>query len=123
MLLPALFHWSPADRRAAIRAEGLRPYAPANISTQLDDDDRALAWPYLCFSPTPSSAWGLSGDMEWASEIDAWDLWQVRLAEGDEVHYRGDFGPVLREIRVYGAIPADRVWYVATRTCPVAEVT
>lgn len=115
MLLPALFHWSPSDRRSVIRTEGLRPYCPPTISTG------DLAWPYLCFSPTPSSAWGLSGDMQWVSEIDDWDLWQVRLAEGDEVHYRNDFGPVLREIRVYNAIPADRLWFVGTRSGACAE--
>lgn len=119
MLLPALYHWSPADRRSAIRAEGLRPYCPPTLCTGGPDGD--LSYPYLCLSPTPSSAWGLSGDMDWVSEIEAWDLWQVRLADGDEVRYRGDFGPVLREVRVYNAIPADRIWYVATRECPCAE--
>jgi hypothetical protein len=109
MLLPALFHWSPTERRELIEANGLRPYCPPAVSTG------DLAFPYLCFSPTPSSGWGLSGDMHWVTEIEQWDLWQVRLAEGDEVHVRGDFGPVIREVRVYGAIPADRCWYVATR--------
>lgn len=118
MLLPALFHWSPADRRDRIRREGLHPYCPPVLHGGPNGD---LTFPYLCFSPTHSSAWGLSGDMEWVSEIDVWDLWQVRLAEGDEVHYRSDFGPVLREIRVYGAISTDRCWYVATRECPVAQ--
>jgi len=116
LLLPALFHWAPADRRPSIRAEGLRPYCPPTIST---GDN--VTWPYLCFSPSPSAAWGLSGDMAWVSEIEQWDLWQVRLADGDEVHYRSDFGPKLTEIRVYNTIPADRCWYVATRQPACAE--
>lgn len=116
MLLPALYHWSPADRRDAIRGEGLRPYSTPTVHSDPD-----LASPYLCLSTTPSSGWGLSGDMGWVGGIEEWDLWQVRLAEGDEVHYRADFGPVLREIRVYTAIPADRVWFVASRRCPVFE--
>lgn len=115
MILPALFHWSPADRRESIQREGLRPYCPAVISTCVDGNGRDLSWPYLCFSPTPSSAWGLSGDMHWATEIEQWDLWQVRLADGDEVHVRSDFGPVIREVRVYGSIPPDRCWWVAMR--------
>lgn len=79
------------------------------------------AFDHICLSPTPSSAWGLSGDMDWATESEEWDLWQVRLAEGDEVHYRSDFGPVLREVRVKTPIPPDRVWYVATRALPFAK--
>lgn len=98
-----------------VRREGLRPYCPPTLSTG------ELAFPYLCLSPSPASAWGLSGDMDWVTEIDHWDLWQVRLAEGDEVRFRGDFGPVLREIRVYNVIPADRAWWVACREIPAAE--
>lgn len=59
--------------------------------------------------------------MSWTSEIEEWDLWQVRLQDGDEVHYRSDFGPVLKEIRVYNAIPADRAWWVARRSQPCFE--
>lgn len=120
MILPALFHWAPRDRRESIRTGGLQPYSEPVIHTA-NADGVKLAFPYLCLSPTPSGAWSLSGDMDWASEVEEWDLYQLRLAEGDEVSYRGDFGPVLREIRVSNVIPADRVWYVATRKCPVAE--
>lgn len=109
MLLPALFHWSPSDRREQILREGLRPYAPSVVHSD------ALRYPYVCLSPTPSLGWSLSGDMDWVSEVDSWDLWQVRLADGDEVSVRGDFGPVIHEVRVRNAIPADRVWWVATR--------
>jgi hypothetical protein len=65
--------------------------------------------------------------MEWASEIEEWDLWLVDLADGDEIHIRAEFGPNLYEIRVRNAIPADRVWWVAQREplcgIPVAAPT
>lgn len=45
MLLPALYHWSPADRRESILREGLVPYAPPVVSS--DGGDMAvIAWPY-----------------------------------------------------------------------------
>lgn len=108
MLLPALFHWAPTERRVSILQNGLVPYSPPVTHS-------AGAFPYVCLSPTPSSAWGLSGDMEWTSEVAQWDLWQVRLQDSDEVHVLPGWGPVLREIRVQNALSADRVWYVATR--------
>jgi hypothetical protein len=59
--------------------------------------------------------------MEWVSEIDCWDLWQVRIAEGDSICVRPDFGPVIQEIKVYNQIPADRLWHVGERHVPVFE--
>lgn len=109
MILPALYHWSPTERRDAIAREGLRPYSPPTVQ------DGDLHFPYISLSPTPSAAWGLSGDMEWVSDVERWDLWQVRLGAGDEVRFRPTFGNVLEEVKVSSAIPADRVWYVATR--------
>lgn len=109
MILPALYHWSPTTRREDIRREGLRPYAAA-VRTAFTP--RA---PYICFSPTPSRAWGFSGDMADDTDEESWDLWQVRLGDGDEVHVRPFFGNVLEEIRIFTPIPADRCWYVATR--------
>jgi hypothetical protein len=108
VLLPALFHWSPAQRFDEIYREGLRPHARPTVC-------RTTTLSYVCLSPTPSAAWGLSGDMEWVSEVDEWDLWQVRLADGDDVRIRPDFGPAIQEIKVHGPIPADRVWWVARR--------
>lgn len=115
MLLPALFHWSPADRFGLIRHDGLHPHSPPTVST-------GTTQPYVCLSPTPSSAWGLSGDMDWVTEHTEWDLWQVRLTDGDQIQIRGDFCPVIREVRVYGVIPADRVWWVARRGSTEADV-
>lgn len=107
MILPALFHWSPIDRRQAILKEGLRPFCDPSVASG--------KLPYISLSPTPSSAWGLSGDMEWVEEFDDWDLWQVRLVEGDEVRIRGDFGPTIREVKVHNTITPDRLWWVGTR--------
>lgn len=107
MLLPALFHWSPSDRFDQIYRDGLRPHCPPTVASG--------TLPYVCLSPTASRAWSLSGGMEWTSEVDEWDLWQVRLEDGDDVRIRPDFGPVIQEIKVYGAIPADRIWWAARR--------
>lgn len=107
MLLPALYHWSPAARFDAICRDGLRPHSPPAVAT--------VSMPYVCLSPTPSRAWSLSGRMEWVSKVDAWDLWQIQLADGDQVEVRPDFGPAIQEIKVHGPIPADRVWWVARR--------
>lgn len=116
MILPALFHWSPNERRGDIERLGLQPRQIATTHS-----DPSLTSPYICFSPTPSRAWSLSGAMEWVSEVDEWDLWQVRLAEGDHVVVRSDFGPEIQEVKVYGAIPTDRLWLVGSRHVPVFE--
>lgn len=122
MRLPALFHWSPRDRYHEIMTSGLKPFSePVTSTANLENGNVIAGWPYICFGTTPSAAWGLSGDMSWASEIEEWDLWQVNLAENDEVHVRPDFGWDIKEVRVHNAIGPDRVWWVATRTAPVAR--
>jgi hypothetical protein len=115
LALPPLYHWSPRERREAIRDEGLKPY---RRSTTLADP--AAEWAHgfgcVCLAPTPARAWALSGDMQHLSEIEAWDLWQVALADTDEVRVRAEFGPRIQEVRVFNPIPADRLWWVATRS-------
>lgn len=116
MNLYPLFHWSPAERREAIRSQGLQPYSyPVTHTTQ---DHR---FHYICLSPTPSMGWGLSGAMEWVSEVDDWDLWQVEIPPKAEVHVRPQWGPTIEEVKVYSPIPVDYIWYVGTRTVPFAE--
>lgn len=107
MNLPDLYHWSPADRRDNILAQGLRPYSPPSVNS--------MAFPCICLASSPLDAWRLSGDMGWTSEVEEWDLWQVRLADGDEVHVLPEFGPKVKEIRVNNAIPPYRVIWVARR--------
>lgn len=83
-----------------------------------------ITWLHLCFATTPRGAWRYSGGMgyEHFEEHEAgWDLWQVTLAEPDEVHVLPVWGPTICEVRVRNAIPADRVWWVARRGCLVAR--
>jgi hypothetical protein len=107
MLLPALFHWSPRDRRARIVHDGLVPGRRATVSSG--------EMPYVCLSPTPSSAWGLSG-MGFAEPGSVWDLWQVRLDDDDQVTVPPHWGRWIREVRVHNRIHKRRVWWVGERT-------
>jgi hypothetical protein len=59
--------------------------------------------------------------MSYVAEFEDWDLWQVNLSDTDEVHIRPDFGWDIKEVRVHNAIGPDRVWWVATRSEPVAR--
>lgn len=106
MILPALYHWSPAGRYDEIRRNGLIPSSAACIAVGV--------LPHLCLSPTPSRAWSLSAGTGW-HDAEEWDLWQVRLGPDDEVHVRPMFGDVVEEVNVRTVIPADRVWWVARR--------
>lgn len=112
MILPALYHWAPSERRRAIRSGGLQPYQAPTICSAVS--------PYLSLSPDPALGWKLSGAMDW-HECDEWDLWQVRLADHDDVRIRPEVGPVVQEIKVYNPIPADRLWFVGERVIPVFE--
>jgi hypothetical protein len=114
VILPALYHWAPRDRRESIRSEGLKPYSPPTVCTG------EHVSPYLSLSPDPARAWHLSGAMDW-HECEEWDLWQVRLAEHDDVHIRPDFGPEIQEVKLYNPIPADRLWFVGERGSPCFE--
>lgn len=109
--LPVLYHWAPKAKREQITLEGLKPYQAATVCTP---DMRS---PYICLSPSASSAWSLSGDMEWVSEIEEWDLWQVVIPNDSttEVHVRPFFGNTVEEIKVYTPLAPSCVWYVATR--------
>jgi hypothetical protein len=112
----ALYHWSPVERRIEILQQGLVPYARPCVHGE--SMGKRLAFPYVCLAPTPSGAWSLSADTdpELRDEFEGWDLWQVRLADYDSVSVLPQWGAVIREVRVRTAIPADRLWYVATRT-------
>lgn len=107
MRLEYLYHWAPSGRYVNILAEGLRPGRDPNVAS--------CVLPYVCLGTSPSTAWSLSGAMDWAAEIDQWDLWQARVVDGDDIRIRPDFLPTIREVKVYGPIPADRIWYAGTR--------
>ena len=116
MRLEPLFHWSPTERRKEIRAGGLKPWQPATVTSSRDH-----VQPYVSLSPTPSMAWGLSGDMEWVSEIEQWDLWQVYLPDKAEVHVRPTWGSIIEEVKVYTVIPPDMLWFCGQKGIPFME--
>ena len=77
--------------------------------------NRDVRNPHISLGVRPSGAWAISGDMDWVSEIEEWDLWEVRLREGDHVVIRPEFGPQIQEVQVGNTLPADRVWLIAQR--------
>jgi hypothetical protein len=113
MRLPPLYHWSPQSRREAIRSEGLKPYSPPAVSMD-PSSEWAHGFGCVCLGLSASAAWGLSGDLQHLTD-EAWDLWQVGLADSDEVRIRAEFGPKIQEVRVFNPIPADRIWWVGQR--------
>lgn len=106
MNLGLLYHWAPADRRAAILADGLVPGKPCTVAT--------TELGYLCLGFSASGAWALSGGT--VEHVDLWDLWQVQLADSDWVRVREECGPTMCEVMVSTPIPTDRLWLVGTRT-------
>jgi len=115
--LPALYHWTPRDRREKIREHGLVPYKP----TSLVSDDATAEWAHgfgcVCFGFNPARAWHLSGGMQHVGEIEEWDLWQLpRILSTDEVRIRSEFGSELLEARIFNPLAADRLWWVGARS-------
>ena len=107
-----LFHWSPSDNRVDILRKGLKVYSKAKKHSR-------GCWPYICLSPRPSLAWGLSagiraGDKE-NDPIEEWDLWEVRLPDDAEVHVREFWWPKVEEFKVYTSIPPDCLWFAGQR--------
>lgn len=83
----ALYHWSPAERRASIEAHGLRPGHPSIDGT----------WnpPYLCLATSPHHAWWLN--LQHHRDTSAsWDLWQVYSEDVIEPYPRGDYPAEIR---------------------------
>lgn len=109
MLRNSLYHWAPTVRRKDILKNGLHPYQPTVVHSP-----DGHVYPYVSLSPTPSMAWGLSGEFLEESDIEEWDLWQVYLEENSEVRIRPFFGKHMEEIKV--ATPLRSVWLVGSRT-------
>lgn len=122
MDLPALFHWSPSANRLDIQNNGLQLYSPSlcQVWDPATGEDVQVRWPYICLGTDPRLAWSLSGDMDWASEIEEWDLWLVELRARDDIQIRSDLGPSVKEVRSFNTLPPDRLWWVGQRTPPVA---
>ncbi|WP_032376707.1 hypothetical protein [Rhodococcoides fascians] len=114
LLLPDLFHWSPTSRRKGIIRSGLLPEAKNSDGGEYGGitDGR----PMNCMSGDPATAWRyLPHTKEQIAEHASWDLWQVHLAESDEVHVLPVWGRHLHEIRVANRIPKSRLTLLATR--------
>lgn len=113
-LLEVGYHWAPRTHRGLIREKGL-------LTNQRGLSSPELRWPWVCLGPAPRAAWSISGDMDWAQEIQFWDLWQVELSPSDDIRLRNDSGQRIIEIRVHNTIPPDRVWWVGEREPWVVE--
>lgn len=75
--------------------------------------------PTICFALTPSWAWELSGNMNWAPSGD-WDLWQARwgsLQDPDILPAWGDSQlHGIYEVRSTHRIYKRDLWLVGSRT-------
>jgi hypothetical protein len=120
MQLPALYHWSPRDRRKQITRRGLAPGCRPTIGTISavgGADDTGDGRHMICLATDPVTAWALSGAMPWARDLAmTWDLWQARLERADEVHVLPNWGPRITEVRVANRIPKSRVTWLAERS-------
>lgn len=123
VVLPVLYHWSPATNRPRIRRRGLRPTTPtwapvgppmpggARVVERDEDEGTQLC---VCLGTSPSHAWSLSGAI-CARLGQRWDLWQVTIDDGDAVFPMPFYGHRLDEFRVGNPIPYRRLWLVGTR--------
>lgn len=123
MRLEPLYHWAPSERRTAILKGGLVPYSAPVVHGATGEADERLAFAYLCFGLTAQTAWAYSAASRdgLEDEFDGWDLWQVWPGERAAMHALPHWGPEIQEVRITNAVPADRLWYVATRRSLSAE--
>ena len=107
-----LYHWSPTDNRVSILRRGLKVYSKAKKHSK-------GCWPYICLSPRPSLAWGLSAGVRVGDKkndpIEEWDLWEVRPPDDCEIHVREFWWPKVEEFKCYTSIPPDCLWYAGSR--------
>jgi hypothetical protein len=117
VILPALYHWSPKERRETIRLHGLQPYQPPAVSTESEfNEDWAHGFGCICFGTDAAKAWAYSGDLQHVGDVEEWDLWQLKgVVEGDEVRIRAEFGPEIKEVRLFNPVAADRLFWVGER--------
>lgn len=117
--LPALYHWSPTERRKQIIRRGLMPGArptTSSVSTVGGGGESGAGRPMVCLGPDAATAWAYSGGLPWLKDVPSWDLWQVHIDAGDEVHVLPFWGRGLMEIRVANRIPKSRLIYLGSRT-------
>lgn len=116
IVVPPLYHWSPADRRELIRRDGLIP--PTCGDHELTTCSERLD--YVCLGTDPYRAWTISGGMNWTPP-GLWDLWQIRLENERSVTLRLEDGEVW-EWKVRQPIAPGQLWLIATRTESAATV-
>lgn len=112
-----LFHWSPTERRAGIIRRGLvvgRPHVTHG------EDSSGWRAHYLCFGPSPSLGWALSGGMHWTPS-GAWDLWQTAVGDLTEPYARvesPDDPHGVYEVRTEHRVFKRHLWLVGSRWKP-----
>lgn len=99
-----LYHWSPASRRKSIMRNGLIPGKKPVQSSQ--------AFPYLCWSDSPSLAWALSGVYDNTGQ--EWDLWMTWSNRLGKLEKRRDLG-FPTEYRNFQRVPKKDMWLVGSR--------
>lgn len=104
-----LYHWSPSERRAGIIKRGL---VIGSKHATHSDGWRAN---YLCFSDSPSHAWGHSGGFK--NQPGDWDLWMVwsnLIPDLKRLDHQDKTKPC--EFRTRLSIKKRNIWYVGTRS-------
>lgn len=102
-----IYHWSPRERKNSILRLGL---VPNKLSK-----DKEFRPNYICFSKSPSLAWGLSAAM---SEIyGEWDLWMLwsSIPSYYRTHSVCNKPKCCVEYRIFERIPKSKLWYVGSR--------
>jgi hypothetical protein len=112
VILPVLYHWSPRPRRKQILRYGLRPLQRSTCTFSEDDEFRQ---PMVCTTTSAAEAWSLSAGI-FGKPGQTWDLWEVYVAQADEVHIQPYWGNRIIEVRVANRIPKSRLWWVGDRT-------
>ncbi|OZF47553.1 hypothetical protein CH292_19200 [Rhodococcus sp. 14-2470-1a] len=69
--------------------------------------------PGVCLSPDPATAWAYSHGA-WRTP-GTFDLWQLWLADEDEVHVLPQWGHRIVEVRVHNRIKKSRLVWIAER--------
>ena len=112
MKLFPLYHWSPTERRKSIIRHGLKVRKPHVVHSKGEWQAE-----YLCFSKSPSHAWGLSGGMghDWHG-VEEWDLWMVWSNRLDRPQKLYPETSGLSEYRIRHDVPKRDIWYVGSRS-------
>lgn len=112
-----LYHWSPTANRKGIIRKGL---VIGHRHVTHSDDGSGWRAGYLCFGPSPSLGWALSGGMAWTPS-GGWDLWQTSVCHLVEPYARveSESDPLgLYEVRTEEPVPKRHLWLVGARWKP-----